>query len=89
MKLKNLRKMLALGMLFSVCLSFNVANAACKADIPQNENDLYIEDLSDNTISPHADEIITKFRRYNGVIQYRRWNATKGYWVDPDWIDLP
>lgn len=37
-----------------------------------------------------APVIETKFR-YNpttGQLQYRRWNATYGYWVDPDWIDL-
>lgn len=39
-------------------------------------------------IMPLADEIITKVRVNNGKLQYRRWNATRGYWVDPDWIDL-
>ena len=76
-------------MLFSTFLSLNVANAASKADFLQNKNDFYIEDMSDDTISPHADEIITRFRIHNNILQYRRWNATKGYWVDPDWIDVP
>ncbi len=35
------------------------------------------------------DVIVTKYRLYYGVVQYRRWNETWGYWVDPDWIDLP
>lgn len=35
-----------------------------------------------------ADVIVTKFRVLNGKVQYRRWNETRGYWVDPDWIDL-
>ena len=39
-------------------------------------------------IQPYAEVIETKFRTYNGKLQYRRWNATYGYWVDPDWIDL-
>ncbi len=39
-------------------------------------------------IMPLADEIVMKFRTYNGKRQYRRWNATKGVWVDPYWIDL-
>ncbi len=86
MKFKNLKKAIVFGTLFSVCLSFNVANAA---EIPQEGSNLYIEYGKDSGISPHADEIVTEFRRHNGVIQYRRWNATKGYWVDPDWIDLP
>lgn len=35
-----------------------------------------------------ADEIIYKTRVYNGRLQYRRWNATKSYWIDSDWIDM-
>lgn len=34
------------------------------------------------------DVIETKFRIYNGKRQYRRWNVTKGCWVDPAWITL-
>ena len=34
-----------------------------------------------------ADIIQTKFRLYKGVLQYRRWNQTKGVWVDPEWIN--
>lgn len=34
------------------------------------------------------DVIVIKYRLHNGVVQYRRWNETWGYWVDPDWIDL-
>lgn len=37
-----------------------------------------------------TDQIITKYRvnTTTGKTQYRRWNATKGYWVDPYWINL-
>lgn len=41
---------------------------------------------SDTEIVPYADTIIYKYRYYNGVLQYRRWNETKECWVDPDWI---
>ena len=41
-----------------------------------------------NTIQPRADKIVTKYRMYNGVPQYRRWNETKGCWVDPAWINM-
>ena len=34
-----------------------------------------------------GDSIITKYRFYNGHFQYRHWNETKQYWVEPDWID--
>ena len=89
MKLKNLKKTIVFGVLFSACISLNVANAANQVDISQDDSEVHIESVVDNEISPHADQIITKFRRYNNVLQYRRWNATKGYWVDPDWIDAP
>lgn len=39
-------------------------------------------------VSPRMDEIVTKYRFFNGKAQYRRWNQTKGVWVDPAWIDL-
>ena len=35
-----------------------------------------------------ADVIKKIFRLYDGVLQYRRWNETQGYWVDPDWINV-
>ena len=34
------------------------------------------------------DYIEYKFRFYNGVLQYRRWNATKGYWIDATWLNV-
>lgn len=34
-----------------------------------------------------ADVIVVKTRYYNGKLQYRRWNETKGIWVDSSWID--
>lgn len=39
-------------------------------------------------IMPLADVIEVITRMNNGKPQYRRWNRTKGYWVDPYWIDL-
>lgn len=32
-------------------------------------------------------EIITKYRICAGKLQYRRWNVTRGKWVDPYWIN--
>ena len=34
------------------------------------------------------DYIEYKYRVYNGVLQYRRWNATKGYWIDATWLNV-
>lgn len=40
-------------------------------------------------IEPRADVIYWRFRTLSdGTVQKRRWNATRGYWVDPDWIDI-
>lgn len=39
-------------------------------------------------IMPFAEVIVNKYRNYNGKTQYRRWNETRGYWVDPYWIDV-
>lgn len=40
-------------------------------------------------IVPYADVIIYRYRIENGRKQYRRWNETRGYWVDPYWLDVP
>lgn len=40
-------------------------------------------------IMPFADQIEVMTRVHNGKMQYRRWNATRGRWEDPYWIDLP
>lgn len=38
-------------------------------------------------IEPRADVVYWRYRILeDGTIQKRRWNATRGYWVDPDWI---
>lgn len=40
-------------------------------------------------ITPRADQIYWRYRVLDdGTVQKRRWNATKGYWVDPHWITV-
>lgn len=39
-------------------------------------------------IVPFAAVTEIKYRTSKGKIQYRRWNKTLGYWVDPYWINL-
>ena len=34
------------------------------------------------------DVIVKKFRYYNGKLQYRHWNETKGEWVEDHWINV-
>lgn len=62
------------------------SNRIFAADIPQTPTP---QSSSESTIAPYADVIVYKYRLYNGKQQYRRWNETRGYWVDPYWIDTP
>lgn len=45
-------------------------------------------EASESVIMPRADNITTYYRTYNGKLQKRRWNVTRGYWVDADWITI-
>lgn len=56
------------------------------AEVEQDVQEQTIQ--SDIGIVPCADEIVTKFRINKDKVQYRRWNQTRGYWVDKKWIDL-
>ena len=64
--------------------SMNIANAV---DLEDKVVDV-IEVHSEADVTPRADVIIYKYRTYNGRLQYRRWNETQGYWVDPEWITM-
>jgi len=50
------------------------------------------EQVSINTIAENiilfADVIEIRYRTYNGVRQYRRWNRTKNCWVDSRWFNI-
>ena len=59
-----------------------------KAEYISPPNISYIDHSYTESV-PYADTIVYKFRIHNGVKQYRRWNETKGCWVDPYWIDYP
>lgn len=39
-------------------------------------------------VIPMSDVIVRKYRRKNGIFQYRHWNETKGCWVEDHWINL-
>ena len=51
------------------------------------ETNNFEETMEVNEIVPYNDEIIYRYRRYNGKMQKRRWNKTTHNWVDPEWID--
>lgn len=77
--------LLALGVAALIATSIPAGYAADCSEVP-------VAPISTNsegsTISPRADVIVYKYRLLNGKQQYRRWNETRGYWVDPEWIDL-
>ena len=77
------RLLCALGATAMMATMFSTAFAA---DIPQA---LTPQNSSESTIMPCADVIVYKYRVENGKYKYRRWNETRGYWVDPYWIDVP
>ena len=81
--MKALRKLFVLFFIILVLCSACLPAYAAVADIPPATTAEEGEG-----IEPRADVIVFKYRIYNGVYQYRRWNETKGYWVDPYWIDV-
>ncbi len=86
--MKKISRILSACCLAAVLTSSAVtASAATPKTIP--EPGVSITALP-GTAVPYSDHIETYFRStYDGRVQYRRWNATRGYWVDPYWIDLP
>ena len=43
-------------------------------------------ETGDGTVTPMADQFQTYYRTLNGVLQYRVWNLTQGYWVN-EWTN--
>ena len=76
-------KKLVMFLMVASCLQTVPADFfAADFEVPQTyEDESKIQVLAD-------DVIVYKFRTYNGKRQYRRWNDSKGCWVDPDWIDM-
>ena len=69
---------------FSMLLPVSVSAKEIEIKSPTPVTSIY----SEQTISPRADVIVVKFRVYNGVLQYRRWNETWGYWVYDYWKNV-
>lgn len=73
----------------AVCASLFVVGPTVNVSAAEVEQDVQEQSVqNDIGVAPCADEIVTKFRAYNGKVQYRRWNQTRGYWVDKHWINL-
>lgn len=78
-----MKRIIILSSLFVLLFPCNV-NAA-------NKNSQTSEIIMFNfidSISPYSDVIEVKYRVNNGITQYRRWNRSKGCWVDSNWINL-
>lgn len=74
----------------AICASLFVVAPAVSVSAAEVESEVQVQsEQSDIGIAPCADEIVTKFRLIDGKkLQYRRWNQTRGNWVDKKWIDL-
>lgn len=83
--MKNWRKVVA-GTCASLLMAAALCTAAQAADTPQQPTETIR--VADSGIQPYADVIVTKYRMYEGKLQKRRWNETRGYWVDPYWITI-
>lgn len=68
-------------LLFTACMLTVLAPSFCA-----NASVLTVSSNISETMQPRASVIVYKFRNYKGRMQYRRWNETKGCWVDPAWI---
>lgn len=75
----------------AICASLFVVAPAVSVSVAEVEPEVQTQNEQSNIgVAPCADEIVTKFRLNvkTNKIQYRRWNQTRGYWVDDYWITL-
>ena len=73
----------------TVALAFCIMGICPCVSVLASETDGGFVQLDDSRIdAAKADVIETKYRWNNGIIQWRRWNASRGKWVDPYWINL-
>lgn len=80
-------KKLIVVLTLALMISGSVLSASAE-EVGVIEDTTIVEQSGGNggAIVPMADKIVMKFRIYNGKHQYRHWNETRGYWVEPDWI---
>ena len=77
-----MKKKLSLAVMI---LTIGAAGTVCFAD--EIEPVVAVQEQVGETAETRAaDYIEIIYRNNNGHLEYRRWNATKGYWVDPYWI---
>ena len=69
------------------CICIILLFLLCSNHAQAYDNDSIIIEC-DNQEELRADVITTYYKAINNRMYYRRWNETRGYWVDPDWIPL-
>ncbi|MCI9611983.1 MAG: hypothetical protein HFH33_08145 [Eubacterium sp.] len=79
MKVRNIHEEKIMMFVFSAMLILSPA-LSVRAKITND----FVQSIS----LQRADVIVKKYRVFNGVLQYRRWNETRGYWVDKKWITM-
>lgn len=88
MKNGMLLKLVCVMVLAVMSLSFTTsmtAHASAETEPPVVTDS---NDSEDGEMSIMADVIVVKYRTFYGVEQYRRWNETRGYWVDSTWLNI-
>lgn len=81
MRMRVLKKaVFILGVAISLTLPISVY--AENVNVPQIEED------GEGDISVCSeDQIKYYYRVVDGVLQFRRWNVTRGYWIDATWLN--
>ena len=81
------KKIAALFLALALCAGALSGTALAK-ETPKIENPYVFVRIDTQEITTYADEIEIYIARNknDGKLYMRRWNATRGYWVDPAWI---
>ncbi len=70
-------------------LCFTLIQPAFTNTVMANEVEVDQTYTEKETVKNERKDIIEfRFRTYNGVDQYRRWNTTRNCWVDATWMNL-
>ena len=83
MALLKLKKGLAVSGILLAALAVNPLSAVPGVQAPTTVCAAGTEDAT-----TYADVVYYVYRTRDGWIQKRRWNETRGYWVDPYWITV-
>lgn len=79
-----MKKRIILGVMLAGCI-LSVTGRTYASELNISNKSLDVSESQYFT----SDVIVEKYRLYKGKLQYRRWNETKRYWVDSEWIDVP